>query len=190
MCRDPNKAARACQVTAVGKAGRCLVLGAMIAATPLQAAFADYGIAVLGIELVSGDLNSGGEKLTAEEQARLQRTAAQIRAKLSEAGYRVIAAERTEAALVSDPHGQYLHACNGCELDYGRALGAHWVLVGWVQHVSNLILNLNVLVKDVESGALIASGFVDLRGNTDKAWARATDYLMVNTLLDRLDAKR
>jgi hypothetical protein len=58
--------------------------------------------------------------------------------------------------------------------------------VGWVQKVSNLILNLNVLVRDVGTGANIATAFVDLRGNTDKSWARATDYLLDTILLERL----
>ena len=190
MCQDPNKAVRTCQVTTGRSAARCLVLAAMLAATALRAALAADSIAVLGIELVKTDPNSGGEQLTAKEQARLDRTATQMREQLAGAGYRVVTVERTQAALAADPHGQYLHACNGCELDYGRDLGADWVLVGWVQHVSNLILNLNVLVKGVETGELIANGFVDLRGNTDKSWARATRYLMDNLLLERLDAKR
>ena len=177
-------------MSALRTTARCLVLSALLAATALPAAFAADSIAVLDIELVKSDLNSGGEPLTAQEQARLQATATQIRERLAAAGFRVVAGERTEATLVADPPGQYLHACNGCELDYGRALGADWVLVGWVQHVSNLILNLNVLVKDVDSGSLIANGFVDLRGNTDKSWARATRYLMDNVLLERLEAKR
>ena len=36
-----------------------------------------------------------------------------------------------------------LRGCNGCELELGRKLGADFVAVGWVQKVSNLILNLN-----------------------------------------------
>jgi hypothetical protein len=166
------------------------MLAAILAATPPQTAFAADSIAVLGVELVKADLGSAGGEPSAEERARLERMAAQIREQLAGAGFRVVTGEQTEAALSADPPGQYLHACNGCELDFGRELGADWVLVGWIQHVSNLILNLNVLVKDVESGELIANGFVDLRGNTDKSWARATRYLMTNTLLERLEAKR
>src|SRR5262245_37476119 len=38
------------------------------------------------------------------------------------------------------------HACNGCELEIARALRADRVLVGWVQKVSNLILNINIQI--------------------------------------------
>ena len=46
---------------------------------------------------------------------------------------------------------QRLHACNGCERGIAARLSADWVLVGWVQFVSNLILNLNVVAIDVET---------------------------------------
>ena len=82
--------------------------------------------------------------------------------------------------------GQYLHACNGCERRIARDLGADWVAVGWIQFVSYLILNLNVMVIDVETGAPVARAFVDLRGSTDRSWRRATTYLLDNILVERL----
>ena len=62
--------------------------------------------------------------------------------------------------------------------------------VGWVQLVSYLIINLNVLVIDVESGAPVARAFVDLRGNTERSWRRATVYMLDNILVDRLALHR
>ena len=167
-----------------------LILVVWVGALSLQPVLAAERVAVLGIELVKGDLTSGGERLTRREEQRVKKTAAMLRELLTGADFEVVTAARTEAALAADPPGQYLHACNGCELDYGGALDADWVLVGWVQQVSNLILNLNVLMKDVETGALVASGFVDLRGNSDESWARATRYLWQNVLLERLEARR
>ena len=192
MLRNPNKVAPPCQAFAGARAisAPLLILACWVCAVSLQPALAAERVAVLGIELLKGDLTSGGERQTPREEARVKKTAAMLRELLAGADFEVVNAARTEAALAADPPGQYLHACNGCELDYGGALDADWVLVGWVQQVSNLILNLNVLVKDVETGALVAHGFVDLRGNSDESWTRATRYLWDNLLLGRLEAKR
>ncbi|MDR3535877.1 MAG: DUF2380 domain-containing protein [Acetobacteraceae bacterium] len=55
-------------------------------------------------------------------------------------------------------------------------------VTGWVQKVSNLILNMNVVVRDVATGQTIAAGSVDIRGNTDESWSRALAYLVHNRL--------
>ena len=71
-----------------------------------------------------------------------------------------------------------LYACNGCELDIARALRADRVLVGWVQKVSNLILNINVRIEDAATGQVLLLQSVDLRGNTDETWRRGIAYLV------------
>ncbi|NIR61375.1 MAG: DUF2380 domain-containing protein, partial [Gammaproteobacteria bacterium] len=55
-----------------------------------------------------------------------------------------------------------LRGCNGCERRLGRAADADLVLVGWVQKVSELILNINAVVREVESGRRVAGGSVSL----------------------------
>ena len=67
---------------------------------------------------------------------------------------------------------QDLHSCNGCEREIAEALGADRVLVGWVQKVSNLILNINIQIEDVATGSVLLNKSVDLRGNTDDTWKR------------------
>jgi uncharacterized protein DUF2380 len=71
-----------------------------------------------------------------------------------------------------------LHACNGCELEIARSLHADRVLIGWVQKVSNLILNINIQIEDTETGAVLLNKSVDLRGNTDETWGRGVSYLV------------
>ena len=68
--------------------------------------------------------------------------------------------------------------CNGCELEIARAAGADRVLVGWVQRVSNLILNINIEIRDVATGNSVLAKSVDLRGNTDVSWRRAIDFMV------------
>jgi hypothetical protein len=52
-----------------------------------------------------------------------------------------------------------------------------------VQKVSNLILNVNLQIREVASGRLVQSGSVDIRGNTDESWRRGTVYLMEHRIL-------
>ena len=52
------------------------------------------------------------------------------------------------------------------------------VLVGWVQKVSNLILNLSIQIEDTATGAVIFVTSVDMRGNTDESWRRSVSYLV------------
>lgn len=85
--------------------------------------------------------------------------------------------------------GQDLHACNGCELEIARRLGADRVLVGWVQKVSNLIVNINVRIEDAADGTVLLRKSVDLRGNTDDSWRRGIAYL-VRDMVDKQQGSR
>jgi hypothetical protein len=98
----------------------------------------------------------------------------------SAAGIEVVdtAPVESEVAAVSS-----LRGCNGCELPLARQLGADFAAVGWVQKVSNLILNVNLQIREVASGRLVRSGSVDIRGNTDESWRRGTRYLLEHRIL-------
>ncbi|HTS22243.1 MAG TPA: DUF3280 domain-containing protein [Casimicrobiaceae bacterium] len=75
-----------------------------------------------------------------------------------------------------------LYLCNGCELEIARSLGTDRVLVGWVQKVSNLILNINIRIEAVATGEVLLQKSVDLRGNTDQSWSRGVAYLVRDML--------
>jgi len=51
-----------------------------------------------------------------------------------------------------------------------------------LQKVSNLILNMNIYVRDASSGATIAAVSRDMRGNTDESWSRTLGWLVRNRL--------
>jgi hypothetical protein len=68
--------------------------------------------------------------------------------------------------------------CNGCDVEIARQAGVDRLLVGWVQKVSNLILNVNIEVREASSGKPVLVKSVDLRGNTDQTWQRGIDYLV------------
>ena len=108
---------------------------------------------------------------------------AAIRTQLAEALvrenlYTVVDNAPARALIDTSRTTQDLHACNGCELTIGKALGADRVMVGWVQKVSNLILNINLQIEDVATGRVVLNKSVDLRGNTDESWRRGIAFLV------------
>lgn len=166
------------------------LLAAMLQAAPVRAAEAEPRVAVLDIELLKADYLPNADRVMPEERARLDMVAELVRERLRAEGYDTVPAAETRAAIHAADPGQYLHSCNGCERRIARDLGADWVAVGWIQFVSYLILNLNVMVVDVETGVPVARAFVDLRGSNDRSWRRATTYLLDNLLMDRLARHR
>lgn len=125
------------------------------------------------------------ERVRREDGARLDRTVEQIRRELDALPQFEVVDTQPAAALIEklkDRH-QYLHSCNGCELKIGKALGADLVLAGWLQKVSNLILNVNAVLREVETGVDLAGGSVDMRGNTDESWSRAASRLVNDNLM-------
>jgi hypothetical protein len=72
----------------------------------------------------------------------------------------------------------YLRSCNGCELRLAKRIDADLAGLAWVQKVSNLILNINLQVREVATGRLVYAGTVDIRGNTDESWQRGVRYLL------------
>ena len=71
--------------------------------------------------------------------------------------------------------------CYGCEVRMGKTLGADFVLVGVVQKVSNLILSMNLVLRDVETGKVVRARVVDIRSNTDRSWTRGMNYILKTT---------
>lgn len=78
---------------------------------------------------------------------------------------------------------QKLGECAGCELRYGKEVGADQVAWIEVQKVSELILNINVYISDVGTGERTFTKSVDLRGNNDEAWQHSIRFLVKRYLL-------
>jgi hypothetical protein len=93
-----------------------------------------------------------------------------------------IAPVRAKAAAAN------LQACGNCGDDLARSLGARYAITGVVNKISELILSMNVMVRDAQNGSPVTSAAVDLRGNTDESWRRAIDYLYKNVLSPRLES--
>ncbi len=113
------------------------------------------------------------------ESRRITLISQALRQELSERELFHVVDNRAAGELISDQKArQNLRDCNGCEIDIGKALGADIIVIGWVQKVSNLILNINVRLKDVHTGEMLYAQSVDLRSNTDQSWLRGIHYMV------------
>jgi Protein of unknown function (DUF2380) len=131
--------------------------------------------AIFDFELVDTSLEGATNGPRADETVRLARLGDQLRALVTGSGKLEvidIAPVRSEARKAS------LQACGGCDADFARKLGADLSITGTVQKVSNLILNINLYVRVVDTRAPLVAMSADIRGNTDESWARGLEYLV------------
>ena len=137
-------------------------------------------LAVFDFEMIDTSLQGEVYGKRSDEQERLKRTGDQLRRELGESGkFQILDIAPVNVAA----HQNNLHACGGCDAKLAHQLGADLFISGTVQKVSNLILNVNVYLHDAETGRLITAASVDMRGNTDESWSRATHYLVKERLL-------
>jgi hypothetical protein len=137
-------------------------------------------VAVFDFELVDTSLQGEVDGPRGDEQDRLMRAGDQLRKGLAESGkFHLVDISPVNAAA----HGSNLQACGGCDVQFAQKIGADLAITGVVQKVSNLILNINIYVRDVHSGGVVALMSADMRGNTDESWSRAMSYLVRNRLL-------
>jgi Protein of unknown function (DUF2380) len=137
-------------------------------------------VVVFDLELVDTSLQGEVDGPRADEQRRLAETGDQLRKALMQSGrFLVIDIAPVRAAA----RARHLQSCGGCELIYAQQLGAELAITGVVQKVSNLILNMNIYVREASTGRLVSAMSADFRGNTDESWSRATSYLLRNRLL-------
>jgi hypothetical protein len=147
--------------------------------TPKRAAIMDF-------ELINEMRDYETAESRAAQQQRLLLIDDALRNELRQRGlYQVVDSAPAAELIAQEKSLHDLRECNGCEIDIGRALQADVIILGWVQKVSNLILNVNIEVKDVASGNTLYTKSVDLRSNSDKSWLRGIHYMV-----DSIEEKR
>ncbi|WP_050886585.1 DUF3280 domain-containing protein [Bradyrhizobium sp. STM 3843] len=137
-------------------------------------------VVVFDFELIDTSLQGEVQGPRQDEAARMARAAEQLRQALEQSGrYRVV-----DLGPVRDAaHNSNLQACGGCDVKLAAQLGADLEITGVVQKVSNLILNMNIYLRDVHTGSPVAAMSADMRGNTDESWSRTMDWLVRNRVL-------
>ena len=85
------------------------------------------------------------------------------------------------AARVAATEPRY--TCNGCWLGVARDAGADLAVLAVVHKVSTLVSSVDLYVADVRTGEYIAHVDAQFRGDDDRAYLRAFEFL-VNERLD------
>jgi Protein of unknown function (DUF2380) len=137
-------------------------------------------VAVFNFELIDTSLEGAVRGARPDEQERLARVSDQLR-ELLRGSCRFSLVDLTP--ITGEAQASNLQACGGCDMRLARRIGAELSITGTVQKVSNLILNMNIYVRDGSTGATIAAMSADMRGNTDESWSRALNWLVRNRLL-------
>lgn len=153
----------------------CLIAAGLIIMANAAAA-APVKLAVFHFELIDSSLQGEVEGQNADDLKRLSMIEEELKRQLNASGrYTIIETDSVDEAVRK---AGYLHGCRGCEARIAKGLGAEQALIGWVQKVSNLILNLNVGIRDTENQQKIFAASVDIRGNTDESWRHGIRYLV------------
>jgi hypothetical protein len=139
-----------------------MLLGSVHAVEPRIALF-DFGLADTSLEGATNGPRS-------DQQARLAQITDRLRDRLAKSG-RVAVVDITPVATQARAAG--LRNCGACDAQFASQVGADFAGTGWVQKVSNLILDINVNVSDAKAGPVISF----------KNWSRAIDWLVRYDLL-------
>lgn len=154
------------------------IAAALAAPVAAQTALDRAGpVAFLGITFLDTSTEGAYFGAREDEAARIDMLEAQVSARFADEGFTLmdlspVAEELDRTVNPAD--------CYGCDLRMGKKLGARYVLVGEVQKVSNLILSMNLVMREAEGGQMVRGMSVDIRSNTDDSWTRGMCYILNN----------
>lgn len=160
---------------------KALILPLLLAAAPALAGTGWEGrsAAFFGVHFIDTSTEGAVNGPRADEAARVAMLDRYIAEGLVAGGLTLVdlgpAAERI-AAVKNPEH------CAGCDGEIAQGLGADYSIVAEVQKVSNLILAINIYVRDAATGAQVRGQAVDIRGNTDDSWRRGARYILRNNI--------
>ncbi|QZO02542.1 DUF3280 domain-containing protein [Chenggangzhangella methanolivorans] len=136
--------------------------------------------AVFPFEFIDSSQEGESNGPRQDETDRVKRVAEQVAEFLRKGSIDVVDATPAQAGLKDV---KSLKDCIPCATKAAGAVGADLVVVGHIQKVSNLILNINVQIVDVKTGKTVRGGSADIRGNTQETWDHGTKYLMTRNIL-------
>jgi Protein of unknown function (DUF2380) len=158
---------------------RTVLAGLLLLAAPAAAddlwqgeTAAFFGVVFLDTSL-EGELNG----LRPDETARVKLVGDYLADAFAARGLALVdlAPVQAELDLIANPAD-----CFGCDARMAGRLGARYAIVSEVQKVSNLILSMNVVVRDAATGATVRGMAADIRSNTDESWLRGMRYILEN----------
>ncbi len=151
---------------------------ALLTANPALAAddsWAGKRAAFFGVTFIDTSTEGDMRGVRADEVARIDLVTDYIADTLREQGLELVDLEpvREELDRTRNPA-----RCNGCDMRMAQRLGADYAVVSEVQKVSNLILSMNIYVRDAGTGRNLRGMAVDVRSNTDDSWLRGMRYIL------------
>lgn len=149
------------------QAAAAALVALLLAAAPARAA-------ALPAAIFDLELDNTGPQDDAGDFSKLHHLDGELRDLLAQQGYAAV----DTAPIAAEAKTNNFRTCDGCDVPLAAKLGARIAVNGWVQKVSNLILNVNIVVREVPSGRILQAGSVDIRGNTEESWSRGMRYLM------------
>ncbi|MCQ0093113.1 DUF3280 domain-containing protein [Roseovarius sp. M141] len=135
----------------------------------------DASVAFLGITFLDTSTEGAYSGPRQDEADRLALLEGEVRTQFTDHGLTLLDLAPIAENLESTTNPAN---CYGCEIRMARELGADYVLVGVVQKVSNLILAMNLVMRDVETEEVVAYRVVEIRSNTDDSWLRGIRYIL------------
>ncbi len=134
-------------------------------------------VAFLGLVFIDTSTEGAYNGVREDEVERIAKMEDLVRERMVSEGFEILdnAAVQEELGSIQNPAD-----CYGCDVRMGEELGADYVLTGEVQKVSNLILSMNLVLRDVPEGKMMRGLSVDIRSNTDDSWARGVNYIFKN----------
>lgn len=118
--------------------------------------------------------NTSMEPTSAAENARLKTISDELRADLQKSKKYDVSIGKDEQSSAMPQIGK----CDDKQMSAAQKAGAELVACPWVQKVSNLILNLNIIIQNAKTGQAVRGGSVDIRGNTYVSWDRGLRFLL------------
>jgi hypothetical protein len=131
-------------------------------------------ILLLDMQFDSSATEGQTKSMEAQDRARLAKVAERLISRFeASADYEVVDAPEVAKEIAS----YNLGACGRCELMLGRKAGADFVMVGSIQKLSAMLMNVQVIVYSVADGGAVAAGAGVIHSNTDADWMRAIDRI-------------
>ena len=136
-------------------------------------------LAFFGIHFIDTSTEGAYYGVRDDEAERLKMIEAYVVDQFTERGFELldIAPVQKELDRVVNPAD-----CNFCDVLMARKLGADYSVTGEVQKVSNVILTMNIVVRDTPEGQYAKGMSVDIRGNNDDSWLRGVRYILKNNV--------
>lgn len=132
-------------------------------------------VAFLGITYLDDSLQTASQGVDPAELERIEQLKRMVSERFTAEGYELV-----DLAPVQDRLEATVNPakCYGCDARMALKLGADYALVGEVQKVSNLILSMNLQLRDANDGTTVKGRVIDIRANTDESWMRGMRYIL------------